>query len=113
MMLRDKPCEHLDQARAAAPRATGCEECLELGEQWTELRVCLSCGHVGCCEDSRHAHALAHFKATGHPVLAPIDGRETWGWCYVHRRYFKLPRHLAPSKRSRFANMLARVFSRS
>ena len=50
--------------------------------------MCLTCGYVGCCEDSKHAHALAHFNATGHPLIASIERGETWGWCYVHNRYY-------------------------
>jgi uncharacterized UBP type Zn finger protein len=81
-------CEHFEEIRDIAPRAAGCEECMALGATWTELRVCLTCGHVGCCEDSKHAHALAHFNATGHPMIVSLERRQTWGWCYVHRRYF-------------------------
>ena len=81
-------CEHFADIRPLSRIADGCEECLAMGEAWTELRVCLSCGHVGCCEDSRHAHALKHFNATGHPLIVPLKRHETWGWCYVHRRYF-------------------------
>jgi len=94
------------------PRAAGCEECLALGEQWNELRVCLSCGHVGCCEDSTHAHARQHFNATGHPVIASFERAETWGWCYVHRRYLELPPQLLPKRRSGLAIALARLFRR-
>lgn len=56
---------------------------------WVALRVCLSCGHVGCCEDSQHAHALAHFQATGHPLIRPLETRDRWTWCYIHNRYFE------------------------
>jgi hypothetical protein len=92
----------------AAPTSKGCEDCLALGAEWTELRVCLTCGHVGCCEDSEHAHALQHFNATGHPVIAPLARSETWGWCYVHRRYFD-PMPSVPSKRG---SALTAFFSR-
>jgi len=105
-------CEHLSDIQQVAPRGTGCEECLALGTQWTELRVCLSCGHVGCCEDSRHAHALQHFEATDHPLIASFERGETWGWCYVHRRYFELPPELLPSRRSALAIAFARFFGR-
>jgi uncharacterized UBP type Zn finger protein len=81
-------CEHFSEIRAVKARTNGCEECIALGVKWNQLRVCLSCGHVGCCEDSHHAHALAHFNATGHPMIASFERDETWGWCYVHRRYF-------------------------
>ena len=84
---RDR-CEHFDAIRPVAPRTRGCEGCLAIGSTWTELRVCLTCGHVGCCEDSSHAHALQHFESTGHPMIASLERRQTWGWCYVDRRYF-------------------------
>ena len=79
-------CSHLNFVVTDAPNSHGCEECLALGAKWNELRVCLSCGHVGCCEDSEHAHALQHFNSTGHPIIEPLARAETWGWCYVHRR---------------------------
>lgn len=62
---------------------------MALGEKsWVALRVCLSCGHVGCCEDSPHAHALAHYQATDHPIIRPLENEHRWTWCYVHGRYF-------------------------
>lgn len=79
-----------------------------MGAQWNELRVCLSCGHVGCCEDSEHAHALQHFKASGHPLIASLERGETWGWCYLDNRYFDLPLALRPAKRSLLARLLGR-----
>ena len=81
-------CEHVIGLDPVPPRTPGCEECLKTGSRWVHLRLCLTCGHVGCCEDSHHAHALAHFNATGHPMIASFERDETWGWCYVHRRYF-------------------------
>jgi uncharacterized UBP type Zn finger protein len=83
-----EPCPHFSEIREVVPRTDGCEECMALGARWNELRVCLSCGHVGCCEDSKHAHALRHFNATGHPMIASLEAGEDWGWCYVDRRYF-------------------------
>jgi len=105
-------CEHVRDLRQVTPTVSGCEECLALGEKWNELRVCLTCGHVGCCEDSKHAHALAHFKTTGHPMIASFDRRESWSWCYVHRRYIDLPPALLPRRRSALARAIARVFPR-
>lgn len=87
--MPEERCEHFDQISNAAPRAKVCEKCAALGEPWVALRVCLSCGHVGCCEDSPHAHALAHFQATGHPIIRPLESPKSWTWCYPHNRYFK------------------------
>jgi len=78
-------CTHRDQIRDVRPNSQGCEECMKLGERWVQLRMCLSCGHVGCCDSSRHRHATAHFHATGHPVMRSIEPGEGWRWCYVDR----------------------------
>ncbi len=78
-------CTHLDQIRDVRPTSQGCEECMKLGERWVQLRMCLSCGHVGCCDSSRHKHATGHFHGTGHPVMRSIEPGEDWRWCYVDR----------------------------
>ncbi len=81
-----KTCSHLDQVRPVSPRTEGCEECLATGDGWVELRMCLSCGHVGCCDSSKNKHATAHFHATEHPVMQSFpDGG--WRWCYVDETY--------------------------
>jgi monovalent cation/hydrogen antiporter len=78
-------CEHLRRApRVIAPNTPdGCEECLRDGTRWVHLRVCLECGHVGCCDSSEHKHATAHFHATGHPVMRSIEPGEAWRWCFI------------------------------
>jgi CPA2 family monovalent cation:H+ antiporter-2 len=78
-------CAHLAQVRPVHPGSRGCEECLRTGDDWVHLRVCMSCGHVGCCDDSKNRHATAHFTATAHPVMRSIEPGETWGWCFVDR----------------------------
>ncbi len=65
-------CSHEGSIRIVTPSALGCEECLKLGSAWVHLRLCRTCGHVGCCDDSPHRHATRHFHATGHPI---IEGR--------------------------------------
>lgn len=105
-------CEHFSDLQPVTARTHGCEECVALGAPWNELRVCLACGHVGCCEDSEHQHALEHFRATGHPLIAPLERGETWSWCYDHRRYYELDSQLRPKKRSALAALLARIFAR-
>jgi uncharacterized UBP type Zn finger protein len=84
-------CEHLSAAVDVAepePLTPGlCQGCSELGEStWAHLRMCLICGHVGCCDSSPHQHAGAHFHKTGHPVMRSIEPGETWRWCYVDIR---------------------------
>jgi uncharacterized UBP type Zn finger protein len=106
------PCEHVAGIQQVTPRTNGCEECIALGEEWNELRVCLSCGHVGCCEDSPHAHALQHFNSSGHPLIASFERNETWGWCYIDRLYFELARELRPLRRSGLASLLGRFFGK-
>ncbi len=76
-------CTHLDQIRTVTPRTDGCEKCLRTGDDWVHLRLCLTCGHVGCCDDSMNKHATAHFHLTGHPVIESLEPGEGWCWCYV------------------------------
>ena len=80
-------CSHLDQARDVAPSADGCEECLKAGDRWVHLRLCLVCGHVGCCDSSKNKHATGHFHATGHPVIQSFQPGEDWRWCYVDKTF--------------------------
>lgn len=103
-------CEHFEGIRPVDPRTAGCEGCEPLGAtEWIALRVCLTCGHVGCCEDSKHAHALAHHLATGHPVIASIERGDTWAWCYPHRRYFDPAPVPVPKPRSALRAFFARL----
>ncbi len=76
-------CTHLDQIRDVTPSAAGCEDCLRDGGRWVHLRMCLSCGHVGCCDSSPNRHATAHFHATVHPLVESAEDGEDWRWCYV------------------------------
>ena len=75
-------CPHLWSARDVAPAERVCPECVELGDTWVHLRVCLTCGNVGCCDQSVNKHASGHFRASGHPVAKTIQPGETWRWCY-------------------------------
>src|SRR6202041_1473567 len=61
----------------------GCEECLKMGDTWVHLRLCLECGHVGCCDSSKNKHATKHFHHTKHPIIRSLEPGEDWGWCYV------------------------------
>ena len=79
-------CAHHDQAHAVTPQTAGCAECLAEGKRWVHLRVCMTCGHVGCCDSSPGKHATAHFKHTSHPIVKSLEPGETWGWCYVDER---------------------------
>lgn len=78
-------CMHREYIHDVTPSAQGCEECLAMGEKWVHLRICLTCGHVGCCDSSRHKHATQHFQQTGHPIIQSFEPGEDWRWCYIDR----------------------------
>jgi uncharacterized UBP type Zn finger protein len=77
-------CTHLDtiEVTELPDSVAGCEECLRDGGVWMHLRICLECGHVGCCDDSPGRHATAHARAAGHPLIRSLEPGETWSWCY-------------------------------
>jgi len=79
-------CEHVKQANPnIQPSDDGCTECLQTGQPWVQLRKCLLCGHVGCCDDSKNKHATKHFHATQHPLIKSFEPGEDWIWCYVDK----------------------------
>jgi len=77
------PCPHVADTVPVLPAAPGCEECMQRGDAWVHLRVCMSCGHVGCCDTSPNRHASAHFALTGHPVIRSLEPGEDWAYCYL------------------------------
>jgi uncharacterized UBP type Zn finger protein len=82
--MNQATCPHVDQIRDVRPNTPqGCEECLAMGSRWVHLRLCLECGHVGCCDSSPNRHATAHFHATQHPIIASYEPGEAWAFCYV------------------------------
>jgi len=78
-------CSHLDTVEVTElPESiAGCEDCLEMGDKWCHLRICLQCGHVGCCDSSPNRHATAHSRESGHPLVRSAQPGEDWSWCYV------------------------------
>lgn len=82
-------CPHLKEIRKVMPKSKGCQECLEIGSDWVHLRLCLSCGHVGCCDSSVHKHATKHYKKTGHPIIQSFEPGETWVYCYPDELTFE------------------------
>lgn len=76
-------CTHLDTIQAVTPSAAGCEDCLKIGAWWVHLRICMTCGHMGCCDSSPNRHATKHFHATQHPIVKSMEPGEDWGWCYL------------------------------
>lgn len=76
-------CKHMKDIRPVKPSAHGCEECLKMGDTWVHLRMCLMCGHVGCCDSSKNKHATKHFHTSHHAIMRSIEPGEDWKWCYV------------------------------
>ena len=82
-MTAQAPCKHFERLEAVEPHTTaGCEDCLQTGSTWVHLRLCMECGHVGCCDSSPNRHATKHNHATGHPVIASFEPGERWMYCY-------------------------------
>ena len=81
-------CTHIDQIRDVSPEANGCVDCLAIGDGWVHLRLCMSCGHVGCCDSSKNKHASAHARAKAHPIVESYEPGEDWFWCYVDGEAF-------------------------
>jgi uncharacterized UBP type Zn finger protein len=80
--MSDK-CKHLDQIKITTTDMDVCEDCIKTGDTWVHLRMCMSCGHVACCDSSKNKHATKHFRHEHHPVMRSIEPGEDWIWCYV------------------------------
>jgi len=76
-------CPHLQHIKFSRTNEHACRECLLRGDTWVHLRLCLECGHVGCCDSSKNKHATRHFHRTRHPVIRSIEPGESWTWCYI------------------------------
>jgi uncharacterized UBP type Zn finger protein len=76
-------CKHLNQIKVTSTDIDVCGECVAMGDTWVHLRLCLECGHVGCCDSSKNKHATKHFHHTKHPLIRSIEPGESWVWCYV------------------------------
>jgi uncharacterized UBP type Zn finger protein len=87
-------CTHLDSVEQLdlPDEVAGCEECLERGMRWVHLRMCQTCGHIGCCDNSIGKHATAHYRETGHPIVRSAEPGEEWSWCYRDELMFRLGR---------------------
>ena len=84
-----KECTHLDQIIEVVPSSDGCEECIKMGDSWVHLRLCLSCGHVGCCDASKNKHATKHYMNTSHPIIRSFEPGESWLWCYPDQLFME------------------------
>jgi uncharacterized UBP type Zn finger protein len=86
-------CSHLDQVKVEPPAEfEGCEECLRTGDRWVHLRVCRTCGKVGCCDSSVNRHASKHAAEAGHPIVTSLQPGESWSWCFEDQVAFELER---------------------
>jgi uncharacterized UBP type Zn finger protein len=85
-------CAHLDMVHLTSlPESVpGCEDCLRIGGQWVHLRLCLTCGHVGCCDSSPNLHATAHARSSRHPIIRSLEAGEEWCWCYDDEIVFRV-----------------------
>lgn len=86
----DATCSHLDAVTEVTPSGEGCQECLQSGGRWVHLRICESCGHIGCCDSSPGRHATQHFHQTQHPLIRSFEPGEDWWWCYVDQLMFEV-----------------------
>ena len=86
-LRRKRNCSHVAQIEPVVPSsADSCPTCVEMGDTWVHLRLCLSCGHVGCCDNSKNRHASRHAAETDHPIIQSYEVGETWRYCYPHGR---------------------------
>lgn len=76
-------CQHIEPIKIVTSPVHVCQDCVKTGDTWVHLRLCLECGHVGCCDSSKNKHATRHFRETGHPLMRSIERGEQWVWCYV------------------------------
>jgi hypothetical protein len=83
MAKTQQQCAHLGAIRPVTPSGDGCVECLAMGDTWVHLRLCRTCGHVGCCDDSKNRHARKHFQKSKHPIISSFEPGEDWSWCFV------------------------------
>jgi uncharacterized UBP type Zn finger protein len=86
-------CSHLNQVRVLElpESVAGCEDCLSIGGKWLHLRICLQCGHVGCCDDSPNRHARLHAQRDAHPIIRSLEPGEKWSWCFIDDAGFVIP----------------------
>ncbi len=90
-MTYAKPrCSHLDRIREVDAASEGCASCMESSDTWVHLRMCMECGHVGCCDSSKNQHASRHFGSTGHPIVQSKQPGESWYWCFEDEVFFDL-----------------------
>lgn len=80
--LNSSRCTHTDATKEVSYTDHVCPECVASGDSWVHLRICMTCGHVGCCDSSKNRHATRHHEETGHPIVKTIEDEPDWAWCY-------------------------------
>ena len=88
-LTSSKDCSHFELLGTIHPQSEGCDLCLQSGDTWVNLRMCLICGDVGCCNDSKNKHASKHYDATKHALMMTIEAHEDWVWCYIDEALYK------------------------
>jgi hypothetical protein len=88
--MTEPVCTHLNEAKDVSPSGNGCVECLATGGRWVHLRLCMTCGHVGCCDSSPNKHATAHYHTEDHPLVQSYEPGEDWWWCYKDEVAFEV-----------------------
>ncbi|HEX9925426.1 MAG TPA: UBP-type zinc finger domain-containing protein, partial [Anaerolineae bacterium] len=89
-------CTHLDQIKEVTPLSEGCADCMARGDTWVELRLCRSCGYVGCCDESKNKHATQHFRQANHPIIRTLEPGQGWNWCYLDQVYLEVDNDRLP-----------------
>ena len=84
--MYEERCDHLTEGEVPPPNSNTCDECTQSGQTPVQLRICRTCGHVGCCDSTPGKHATAHFHETKHPVIQTFEPGDDWGWCYEHKK---------------------------
>ena len=88
--MSETACSHWETIADVTPSSDGCEDCIKIGGTWVNLRLCMSCGHVGCCDSSPNRHATAHFLSTSHPLVRSYEPGQDWWWCYADEVGFEV-----------------------
>ena len=85
--MTEDGCTHLDQIKIETTDKHVCEDCIRTGDTWLHLRLCLTCGHVACCDSSKNKHATKHYRSSAHPLVRSIEPGENWVWCYADNTF--------------------------
>jgi len=81
-------CKHTNQIKITTTKTRVCQECVKQGDTWVQLRLCMICGHVGCCDSSKNKHATKHSHSQKHPIIKTLEPGENWCWCYIDELEF-------------------------